>query len=135
MGNQPQRIYSVEEEQGTLIGGVEQGPALHTLLPLDLNLISNESLAITQDAVALDSDIDLGPTFCCRGKKPHGFHVFLLYIAAGFCVIFGCVEIGLGLHLKNYFLNLATGVWWAAVPVVAAGIIKLLMQYTMVKIC
>jgi hypothetical protein len=130
MGNQPQRIYSIEQEQGTLIGGVEEGPAPPTLLPLDLNLVSNEPRAITQDAIDLDSDIDFGPTLCCPGKKPHGYHMFLLYIAGGFCAIFGSVEIGLGLHLNNYFLNLSTGVWWAAVPVLAAGKFKLLLQYS-----
>ena len=128
MGIQPQRIYSIEQERGTLVGNVEEGPAPPTLLPLDLNLVSNESRSFTQDAIALDSDFDFGPTFCCQGRKPHGYHIFLIYIAGGFCLIFGCVEIGLGLHLENYFLNLATGVWWAAVPVLAAGKFRLSMQ-------
>lgn len=121
MGNQPQRIYSGEQESGSLISSVEQGTSLLSVLPLDLNLVSNELRATPQDATALDTDGESGPIFCCRGKRPHGFHIFLLHIGGGFCILFGCVEIGLGLRLNNYFSNLDTGVWWAGVPVVVAG--------------
>lgn len=122
MRNQPQRIFITgEHDSGSLIGSVEQGTPLLTILPLDASLVSSDVPAIPQDAIFLDADGDAGPIYCCQGNKPHKFHMFLLHTVGGFCIVFGCVEIGLGLRLHDCFSNLTTGVWWAGVPVVIAG--------------
>lgn len=121
IGNQPQRISTGDQESGSMIGSIEQGTPLLAILPLDTSLVSSDATAIPQDAIFLDADENAGPIYSCQGKKPHGFHTFLLHIVGGFCIVFGCVEIGLGLRLHDYFSNLAAGAWWGGVPVVIAG--------------
>lgn len=117
----------------TISGGNEDtsprsfGYDVISLEPLDSDLASDLLYNCPQRALPLPLTEDSsGYSFCCMGDNPHAHHVFLLRLAGGFCVVFATVEIGIGVHLSPFFSNFINGVWWAAVPVFAAGKIKFL---------
>ena len=90
-------------------------------LEFDADLLSSNFLTKVQLAVALDADLAEDQRNCCLGSNPHRYHVLLLRIVGGFCIVFGSISIGIGSHLRIFFSNFIAGPWWNSLPVIVAG--------------
>ena len=87
----------------------------------DVDMLSSDFMTKIQLAVALDADLTEDQRNCCLGSNPHRYHVLLLRIVGGFCIVFGSISIGIGSHLRVFFSNFVAGPWWISLPVIVAG--------------
>ena len=87
----------------------------------DMDMLSSDFMTKVQLAIALDADLSEDQRNCCLGSNPHRYHVLLLRIAGGLCIVFGSISIGIGSHLRAFFSNFIAGPWWISLPVIVAG--------------
>ena len=104
------------------VAGTDPAGTTHlAALEFDADMLSSDFMTKVQLAVALDADLTEDQRNCCLGSNPHRYHVLLLRIVGGLCIVFGSISIGVGSHLHVFFSNFIAGPWWISLPVIIAG--------------